>query len=76
MNARVAKKIRRVAYPGGSPRERAHYLGDPSIQRDLYKNLRGCCVADGRRRLYQRLKNVWQSTPRNVRLIAALRGAH
>lgn len=49
MRAIVAKRLRKQVWgEEGSPRLRKHFFGEGS--------LKGCCVADPKRRAYQRLK--------------------
>jgi len=52
MRAIVAKRLRKQVWGAdGAPRLRTHYFGDGP--------LKGCCVADPKRRAYQRLKREY-----------------
>jgi hypothetical protein len=56
MRGAVAHRLRKSAYGKGThPGQVGHCTGDLK-RMGLNKNLRGCCVADEKRREYKRLK--------------------
>ena len=60
MRAKVCRRLRRTAYgKGHHPMLVDYFIGDPN-RMGLHKNLRGCCVADEKRRAYQALKRAFR----------------
>jgi hypothetical protein len=60
VRAKVVRRLRRAAYgKGHHPKAVEYFIGDPK-RMGLTKNLRGCCVADEKRRAYQALKRAYQ----------------
>jgi hypothetical protein len=59
MRAIVVRRLKKAIYKDEfSPRARQHFVCNKTLSRGQ-KNLIGCCVADERRRAYQRLKRLY-----------------